>query len=61
MDRRMVITENAHGWLVETEYLNGLGYWVCLSRTTTTAFPMKAVERVANREDYAIIVRNKVQ
>lgn len=59
MDRRLTITvlTQRGEFLVETEYRNGHGYWVNLSRTVTTKFPSIIVDRVANRADYQIFVR----
>lgn len=61
MDRRLVITVGKDAefpFLVETEYYNGFG-WNCLSRTSVRLFPWVAVQRVADRKDYTILVRNR--
>jgi hypothetical protein len=58
-NRRLTITATAAGFVTETEYQNGLGYWTVLSRTVTNALPFVIVGRVADRSDYMIIVRAK--
>jgi hypothetical protein len=55
--RRLMITVVAEGFLVETEYQAPSGRWNSLSRTTTRAFPLKAVDRVAGRNDFKVFVR----
>lgn len=59
VSRRLVVTVSDSGFLLETETQNRLGYWNCLSRTFVTTFPLIAIGRVADRDDYAVIIRRK--
>lgn len=58
-NRRLVITrcKDNSGWIVETDYRTVADHWSNMSRTVTTTFPMKMVERVAERADFAIYLR----
>lgn len=56
-ERRLVITISGGGFLAETAYKNGLGYWNTLNRTLTDTFPLYLVERVAARDDFRIYIR----
>lgn len=63
--RRLIITIGADPdfpFLIETDYLRsyihgGNGGWATLSRTSVREFPWKAVERVAGRADYHVVIR----
>lgn len=55
--RRLVITASKLGFTARTEWTsNGLD-WRVLSETFTETFPLLIVNRVADRADYAIVIK----